>query len=691
MLTRLAELALHHPRRMALSGLLLFAIVAVIGGPAAGSFNAQNSFADPHSESARAEQTLKRLTGEEIAPGVLALVNAPPGSPIVSSVASTIGAQPDVARVTIPTMGRPSPLVSRDGRSVVLAATLRARRSTDTGVTQIIAALQGRRDVLLGGGDVAGKQVGNQALQDLGLAEALAFPLLALIAILIFRGIAALLPLAAGGLSVLGAFTVLRIVNVFLSLSVFALNLVIAVGLGLAVDYSLFLVWRFREELARGSEVPEALSITLRSTGRTIIFSALTVAGAMLSLTVFPQRFLVSMGLGGAIVALVAAASALLLLPALLVLMAPRLRKSTPVPAGTGRWFTVAQFVMRRRWIVAIATTALLLAVALPTPGVHWSGIDATILPSSQSARVVQDRLAKDFPGLGGGQVIAVLATAPANVGARSALAGYAQRLRAIPGVTGVDAPRYVGAGHWYLKLIGTYDAISGGGQRTVAAVRALPAPVPVLVGGPAADFTDLRSSIGNSIPLALSILVILTLVVLWMMTGSVVLPVKTLVMNALTTAAATGLLVFIFQDGRLTGPLAYASQHGIEETDFLVLAAVVFALSTDYGVFLLSRIKEIHDRGADDNEAVAVGLQRTGQLVTAASVMLAVAIGAFATSKVVFLKEIGVGTAAAVLIDAFIVRTLLVPSLMALLGPWNWWSPRPLAKLHARLGPVEA
>jgi uncharacterized membrane protein YdfJ with MMPL/SSD domain len=224
-----------------------------------------------------------------------------------------------------------------------------------------------------------------------------------------------------------------------------------------------------------------------------------------------------------------------------------------------------------------------------------------------------------------------------------------------------------------------------------VEAVRATPAPAPVLVGGPAADFKDLQSSIAGSAPLALAILAVVTLVVLWLMTGSVVLPVKTLLMNLLTAAAATGILVFIFQHGRLTSLLGYTSQGGIEETDFLIVVVVVFALSTDYGVFLLSRIKEARDAGAGDREAVAVGLERTGRLVTAASVMLAVAIGAFATSKIVFLKEVGVGTACAVLIDAFIVRSLLVPSLMALLGRWNWWSPAPLGRLHARLPLEEA
>jgi uncharacterized membrane protein YdfJ with MMPL/SSD domain len=684
MLSSLADLASGNPRRMALTSLAVFVVAGVLGGPAAGLFKAQNAFQDPRSASARAERLLKRLTGAETSPGVLVIVAAPPGSPAVAAVASAISRQPDVATVASPTAVRSSPLVSTHGRSSIVAATLRAGHGTDTGVSQNESALTGRRDVTIGGGDTAGKQVGDQALADLGLAEALAFPLLAIIAFLIFRGVGALLPLASGGRSVLGAFVMLRAVNTFLSLSVFALNLVIAVGLGLAVDYSLFLVWRFREELARGAEVPEALRTTLRFTGRTVLFSALTVAGAMASLTVFPQRFLVSMGLGGAVAALVAAASALLMVPSLLVLLGSRLGKAKVASAGEGWWYRLANNVMRRPWLVAIATAALLVLVASPARGVHWSGIDATVLPRSQSARVVQDVISRDFPGLHGGQTIAVLASAPPS--ARGALESYAGRLRALPGIATASAPVLVGPDTWYIKLASPSDAISPAGQRAVEAVRAAPAPTRVLVGGPAADFADLQSSIANTVPLALAILVAVTVLVLWLMTGSVILPFKTLLMNLLTAAAATGILVFIFQDGRLTGPLAYTSQGGIEETDFLILAAVVFALSTDYGVFLLSRIKEARDAGASDREAVAVGLERTGRLVTAASLMLAVAIGAFATSKVVFLKEVGVGTACAVLIDAFIVRALLVPSLMALLGRWNWWSPGALTRLHSRL-----
>jgi RND superfamily putative drug exporter len=507
--------------------------------------------------------------------------------------------------------GRRSPLVSSDRRSSVIAVTLRSAHDSDAGVSQVQAALKGRNDVTLGGADVVASQVGEQAGSDLALAELLAFPLLAIIAILIFRGLAALLPLAAGGMSVLGAFVALRVINSFLSLSVFALNLVIAIGLGLAVHYSLFLVWRFREELGRGADVHEALRTTLRTTGRTVLFSSVTVAAALASLTVFPQRFLVSMGLGGALVALVAAASALLMTPALLVLLARRLAKTKPAVDGEGRWYRVASAVMRRPLLIALATGGVLLLVASPTPALRWSGINTTILPHSKSARVVQDTLVREFPGLHGGQAIVVVAKAPPS--ARDALERYALRLRRLPGIAAATTPQMVGPDTWSIRLASPSEAISPAGQRAVDLVRRLPAPVPVRVGGPAAGFHDQRASIAAHVPVALAIIVIVTVFVLRLMTGSVILPLKALLMNLLTVAAATGILVFIFQDGRLTGLLGYTSQGGIEQTDFLILVAVVFALSTDYGVFLLARIKEARDQGAGERESVAVGLERTG------------------------------------------------------------------------------
>ena len=683
MLSMLASLAIRRPRQMLLLALAVFLISAAFGATAIGLLNARNPFSDPSSASARAEQAIENATGLEASPGVLALVSAPPGTPAVSSVARAIAAVPGVAAVTAPAAGRGPGLVSIDGRASLVVVTLRAAPSPDAVVSDIEAALRGRHDVLLGGADVAGVQTGKQAEADLGFAEAIALPLLAILALFIFRGIAALLPLAVGGTAILATLLVLRLVNVALPLSIFAVNVVIGLGLGLAVDYSLFLVWRFREELQRQAGTDEALRATLATTGRTIVFSASTVAAALASLTVFPQRFLVSMGLGGALVALIAAASALLIVPSLLVLLSRRIGRARP-RADSGAWYRLATGVMRRPALVAAGTTVLLLVIAAPALGVRWSGIDATVLPASQSARVASDTIARDFPPSNGSNTMLVVAPAPANV--RPGLASYAGQLATLPGIARASAPVRLAPGTWEITLASPSDPISPAGQRVLTAVRALHPPVPVLVGGQAADFADQGASLAATLPLAITILVLVTLLVLWLMTGSVILPVMTLLTNALTAAAATGILVFIFQDGRLTGPLAYTSQGGIEETDFLIVAVIAFALSTDYGVFLLARISEARGPGVPERDAVTAGMQRTGRLITSAAILLAVAIGVFATSKLVFLKEVGVGAAAAVLIDAFIVRALLVPSLMALLGRWTWWAPAWLTRLHHQL-----
>jgi uncharacterized membrane protein YdfJ with MMPL/SSD domain len=682
MLGRLANLALRHPRRVALVALVLLIAAGMFGGPAAGMLKARNSFADPSSASSREQQVIEHATGVEDSPGVLALVNAPPSSPNLAQTAARITAVTGVASVVTPNQDRG--LVSNDGHESLIAVSLRSAPDPNAVVGAITTAIKGERGVLLGGTDVAGKEVDTQASKDLGFAELLAFPLLALLAWLIFRGVAALLPVAVGGVAVLGAFVVLRLINYELSLSTFALNLVIGLGLGLAVDYSLLLLWRFREELGSGAEVSQALKRTMATAGRTVVFSAVTVAAAMLTLTLFPQRFLVSMGIGGAATALVAGLAALTVLPSLLVLLSRRIGKVKPAAEGTGRWYRVAQAVMRKPAAVAVATIVVLLAVASPILHVKWSGVDATVLPSGASARTISNALDTQFPAQNLNPVT-VAVRAPAT--ASTQLANYAHQISAVHGVTNVNAPQYLGADTWKLRLGATGDPISTQAQRTVQQIRAIPAPGRAYVGGTAAAFVDQKAAIASALPLALGALALVTLLILWLMTGSVVLPVKALVMNALTVATAAGVLVFVFQAGRLTGVLDYGSQGGIEQTDFLVLAAMAFALSTDYGVLLMSRIKEARDAGRPNREAIAVGLEHSGRVVTASAVLLSVAIGAFATSKIIFLKEIGVGAVVAVLVDAFVVRSTLVPALMALLGERNWWSPAPLRWLHRRIG----
>ena len=687
-LERLANLSCSRPRRMAVLGGLLFVVVGVIGGPAPGSFNASNAFDDPGSQATRAREQIERATGEAADAGVIALVRAPSSSAELARVARTLRTEPGIARVALPPPSGRSAAVSRNGRQVLVAATLRARASESGVVMRLQHAFAGDKAVVLGGSAVAGQQTGSLATSSLAIAELIAFPLLVLLSLVFFRGVAALLPVAIGGFSVLGAFAVLRAINSALPLSPFALNLVIGLGLGLAIDYSLFCVSRFREELGRGADVPSAVRGTMQTAGRTVLFSAITVAAAMGCLTVFPQRFLVSMGLGGLVVALVAGASTLVFLPALLMLMGRRLGKVTPGPEESGYWYRLARFVMRHPGMIAALTAAALLLLAAPALDIRWSGIDASVLPTGQSARTVSDVITRDFPGADSTPVILAL-SAPTDAG--PAIHTYAAGLQRIPGVYHVSAPRDLGRDTWEINVDARGTPITQQSQNVVTAIRAQPAPDPVAVGGATADLIDQHAATSRTLPIAIALLIVLTTSILWLMTGSVVLPLKALLMTLLTTAATAGILVLVFQDGNLTGPLGFTKPEGIEQTDFLVLVAIVFGLSTDYGVFLLARIKEAHDGGLANADAVAVGLQRTGAIVTAAAILLAVALGAFVTSQLVFLKELGVGAAVAVLIDAFVVRALLVPALMGLLGSANWWSPRPLRRLHQRLGVAES
>jgi RND superfamily putative drug exporter len=683
MLARITSPGVHHPRRTAVLALLLVLLAAVLGGPVASKLNARNAFEDPSSQSARARTQIERATGIESSAGVIALVHAAPLSSTVSAAVQTLRHDPAVASVTSDAGTHAASLVSTDGRSTLLAASLRSSAEPNAVVDRLTKDFAANRAVQLGGPDVSMRQTNLQATKDLSFAELLAFPLLALLALLIFRGVAALLPLGVGISSVLGSLVALRLINAGLPLSSFALNVVIGLGLGLSIDYSLILVSRFREELGAGAETTAAITATMATAGRTVIFSALTVAAAMASLIVFPLRFLQSIGIGGAVVALTAAATSLLLLPALFVLLGARLGAVKPAPVGHGFWHRLSSAVMRHPGIIATATIAVLLLASVPTLHTKWSGVDASVLPRSQSSRIVSDTIAREFPGANSTPTVIAL-SAPSSAGPQ--LAAYARRLAAIQDVTSVSTPRRLSASTWQLDVSTAGAPIGGAAQSALNEIRALRAPYPAAVGGQAAQFHDQQSSIATSLPLALAILALSTLLILWLMTGSVILPIKALAMNALTVGAALGLLVLVFQDGRFTGPLSYTSQGGIESTDFLVLAAIVFGLSTDYGVFLLTRIKEAHDRGLANREAVATGLQRTGRVVTAGAIMVAVALGAFATSHVVFIKELGLGTAAAVLIDAFVIRALLVPALMALLEDWNWWSPAPLRRLHARL-----
>jgi len=682
--------------------LILFAVLVVAAGAYGGKvvslLDVGDDFSDPNSESIQARDTIERTTGHSAAPDAIVLVRlgAEAGTPAAKRKLDAV-----VARIKDPGIARiqPSPQVSKDRRSTYVAVTFATGVDDDVEGDALVARLKPEPGVTVGGGKIAFNQVGDQVEADLRHAELLAAPILLLFSLLVFRSlVAALLPLAVGATAILITFSLLRIVNGFEPMSTFAINLITGLGLGLAIDYSLFMVSRFREELENGHETSRALRATVATAGRTVLFSAATVAAALAAMLVFRLRFLYSMGVGGALVALTAAFVALTLLPALLAALGPRVnalsfkrwRKAMRRDAAhlqEGPWYRLSRAVMRRPGPIAAAAALLLIAMGLPFLRIEFTGVDASVLPEQRSARVVDDVLKREFPP---GPTSPVAIVAGLGDRGRAGAEAYARQLEAIDGVASVTTPERAGRS-WLFDVVPRDPALSGPAKQVVRDVRALEVPFPVEVGGETAAFVDQQDSLAGSLPLALAILAATTLVILFLMTGSVVLPLKALVMNLLTMSAAFGLLVLLFQDGRLESLLDYRSQGALEATQPVLLFCAGFGLSTDYGVFLLTRIKEARDAGASDREAVASGLERTGRIVTYAALLFCIAIGAFATSEIVFIKEVGVGTALAVLIDAFIVRALLVPSLMALLGKWNWWAPRPLARLHERFGLREA
>jgi uncharacterized membrane protein YdfJ with MMPL/SSD domain len=672
-------------RREILAGALALVLVAgAFALPVFGELGSDDDFDDPAAEAVQARNAVTEATGAFAAPSVVALVrlgaraDSAPAQERIARVAAVLRGR-GVASVVRYERGGDRRLVSRDGRSTYLLATF---RSDPAGArSRIQEDLAPVPYVTLGGGAVAAPQVGDQVSADIARAELIAFPILLALTLLVFRSaVSALLPLVVGASTIVLSFVAIRAVNQVNPMSIYALNLINGLGLGLAIDYSLFMVSRFREELAAGRDREAALAATLATAGRVVAFSAVTVAAALAALIVFRQRFLYSMGVGGALCALIAAAVSLTLLPALLAVLGERVNAGGPRrwkeaiarearAERSGFWYRHSRRVMRRPVPVAAGAAVLLIALGAPFTTIRFTGIDPSVLPRDRSARVVDDAIKTEFPPSETSPVyIALDPAAPA-----AQVRAFAARLP-----TPV-APPHVGEGR--VDLIAPGPPLGTPAKDFVRELRAVRAPFDFKVGGQTASFVDQQASLRAHLPAALAILAATTLVILFLMTRSVVLPVKALVMNLLTLSAAFGLLVLVFQDGHLEWLFGFTSQSAIESSQPVLLFAVAFGLSTDYGVFLLGRIKELHDEGLSNEEAVALGLQRTGRIVTFAAALMVIAIGCFVTASIIFIKQLGFGVAVAVLIDATIVRALLVPALMRLLGDWNWWVPRPLAR----------
>jgi uncharacterized membrane protein YdfJ with MMPL/SSD domain len=669
-------------RKFLATAAVAVAVVAALGGSTVYDNVKPFGFQDPNSDSSKAYKELRDATGLRPIPEVELLVTAPNGDtgPAVALAAGELRGVAGVKQVVTPQTD-PS-LLSTDRRQALVLGFLSSDITDISKVgTDVKDRFAGDPGVLVGGAAVTVDELTETTQDDLKRIELYALPLLLLLSFLVFRGlVAALLPVLAGALSILTTLLLLNALTTVMDIDTFAINIVTGLGLGLAIDYSLFLVTRFREELGNSEDAVEAsLAATTAAIGRMVVFSGLTVAASMISLCIFPQRFLYSIGIGGALVALASAAVCLLFLPALLALLGQRVNGLAPIALqgvpSERRWFAIVRFVLTHPVSVAIIAVAIMVFAGLPFLRVELTQANAKILPKDASARQVDDAIGANFASDPADRIIVVASgqeTAAAAVqflARQPTIATTQQPMRLPDGLYRVDAP-----------LSGD-DPYSDAALDTVRDARDQPWAKNALIAGSPAELVDQRHSLGAHLPYALAFIVISTGLILFLMTGSVVLPLVALVMNALTVSVAFGVLVFVFQDGRLEGLLGYSSQGALDTSMPILLFAVAFGLSTDYGVFLLQRIGEARPEHDTEDGAIAEGVVSSGRVITAAALLFAVAIGAFAFSELIYVKEVAVGAAVAVLVDAFIVRTFLLPAVLGMLGEWAWWRPRWLGR----------
>ena len=558
-----------------------------------------------------------------------------------------------------------------------------------------------------GGQIPAQEAINKQVSSDIGKAEEFSMPVLLILLIVIFGSLAAAsLPLALGGIAILGSFTALRLLTLATDVSVYSINITTILGLGLGIDYGLFVVSRFREELRSQPTVEDALARTVATAGRTVAVSGVTVAVALASLMLFPEMFLRSMGFGGVATVVVDMIAALTIMPAMLAVLghrvnALRLRRSVRRPRASertdeqsGAWYRIARSVMRRPVVYVASIVVVLLALGAPFLRITWGGVDARVLPASAHARQVTETLNRDFTANATSPIKTVVQL-PGPAGSpvqRAALDGFVTRLDHVAGVT---AAQVTGATGNVARVDLRYapDPLSAQARGIVQRVRdvAPPAGAQVLVGGVTAELVDELGSLGRTLPWMALVVGVATFLLLFLAFGSVVLPIKAIVMNVLSLSAAFGAVVWIFQDGHLSGLLGFTATGTIDPTMPILMLAIIFGLSMDYEVFLLSRVRERYDVTGDNTVSVAGGLQQTGGIITSLAFLLIVVVAAFSTSGIIFIKLLGVGMIIALVIDASIVRVLLVPATMRLLGRANWWAPPPLRRLYARYGLQEA
>jgi trehalose monomycolate/heme transporter len=697
-----------HGRRLTLAITLLFVVFAGIWGTGVfGKLSSGDNFTPPSSPSQHEANVAEQVFGRNDADVVVLYrsaamtVNDPAYRQAVTTALNSLP-RADVAKVTTYWSSGSPGLVSTDRHSTYAVLQLTgaddaARHTTYDAIKNDLdpAGLAAGGVTAQVGGNVAMEvAVNNEVSADIAKAEGFSMPVLLILLLVIFGSlVAASLPLAIGGIAILGSFTVLRLLTMVTTVSIYSLNITTILGVGLGIDYGLFMVTRFREELHRQPTVEAAVARTVATAGRTVAVSGVTVAAALTSLMLFPVDFLRSMGYGGVATVAVDVLAALIVLPALLAVLghrvnALRIRRSVrrpPRDEASGAWYRLARSVMRRPLIYVSVITIGLLALGAPFLRISWGGTDARTLPAASTIRQVSQALDSQFPVNSTDPIEALVTGTSAG---SPALASYLHRIDAIPGVTGSQVTGVKGD-VTRVDVGYTPAPVSSAARHIVTQIRALapPAGATVLVGGTTAGLVDELASLGSTLPWMALLVCLSTFVLLFLAFGSVVLPVKAIVMNVLSLGATFGVVVWIFQWGHLSGLLRFTATGSIDPTMPILMAAIIFGLSMDYEVFLLSRIRERYDQTGDNTVAVAAGLQRTGGLITSLALLLIIVVGAFSASGITFIKLMGVGMIVALLVDATVVRVLLVPATMRLLGRANWWAPRPLRRLYARYG----
>lgn len=715
-------------RLIAVLGIVFLVGAGVYGPLVFGALQSGGGFNVPSAQSTKADNLAAAAIGRDTADLVVlyTMHGVPVSDPrFQTAVTRSLAALPaaDVTAERTYWSTHSPAMVSTDGKSTY--AVLSLAGATQKQRQKVYDSIAGKltppgATVLVSGQVPTNEAINKQVTADISKAEGFSLPVLLILLLFIFGGLsAACLPLLIGGMGILGGFTVLHVISLFTDVAPYALNITTILGLGLAIDYGLFMVMRFRNELAVQQEgqtgpasreaVSKALTRTMATAGRTVAVSGLTVTVALCGMILFPETFLRSMGFGGVATVLVDMILALTVLPALLALMGHRVNSLSIRPAlrrlhlvrsvdygqprpGNGFWGTVGNIVTGKpAAIYAVVIVAGLLVLALPFRNISWGGIDARDLPSSSSEARVAVALQNQFPANATTPITAILQLPGPVASQQAAIGGYESRLAAVSGVSSVHV---TGASGEIVEVSAQfkYGTLSPQARALVTRVRSVPAPpgATVYVGGATADLVDELANLGSVLPWMLLIMGLATFVLLFLAFGSLIVPIKAIAANLLTLLATFGVVTWIFQYGHLAGALGFTPTGTIEPSMPILMLAIIFGLSMDYEVFLVSRMREQYDLTGNPRQSIVEGLKRTGPIITSAALLLIIVIGSFSASGIMFIKLVGVGMFIAILLDATIVRAVLVPAVMALLGRAAWWAPGPIKHLYARYGVAE-